>query len=394
MKSRFLTALLVFAVLNLVVAVVNPCRGKAADFPEMTWTGWAVKHYIEGPKPNVVFLGSSLMLVPLDGVDANYLNQKIDGSQHHSSVYFESVFKKLTGADIKTFIFALPGEMPSDACLITRNMLSGAKKPDVIVYGVGPRDFMDNLLISPCASDPYRYLSRFGVQPSLVSNLMPDWTDRLNYEFGQACYLYGNKTDLVCEATRGGAKQIEKVLPAPPGSKFTIFDRHMLMPDYHPWELSKGEALFRPIPPDQKIPFEDNLTEYRKRYATVKWDMFVSQMQFLADLMNTARKNGTHVVLVEMPITDLNRSLLKPYAWKAYRNGIKALARAKGATFINLEDSGKFETSDFGDTVHLHSRGGQKLLDLIAEKMAQNAATRIALKLPKTEVAKIGGGTL
>src|SRR5207253_1653531 len=114
LKSRFFIALLAFVVINVAIGSLNPCKGKAADFPEMTWTGWTIKDYLSRDRPNVVFLGSSLMLVPLDGVDADVLNTHIDGSQHHHSVYFERQFQHLTGANIKTFTFALPGEMPSD----------------------------------------------------------------------------------------------------------------------------------------------------------------------------------------------------------------------------------------------------------------------------------------
>src|SRR5207237_6863245 len=106
---------------------------------------------------------------------------------------------------------------------------------------------------------------------------------------------------------------------------------------------------------------------------------------------------GTHVILVEMPITDLNRSILQKPAWNAYRTGLQKLASDYGATFLNLEDSDKFSTSDFGDTVHLHSRGGRKLLDTIAGVVSQDVPTRAALKLPaagNAAVAQTSGRAL
>ncbi|MFX5972531.1 hypothetical protein ABTE98_19220, partial [Acinetobacter baumannii] len=56
--------------------------------------------------------------------------------------------KKLTengGHEERVFSFAVPGAMVSDMDLILDKVLTGPKKPSLIVYGVAPRDFMDDL---------------------------------------------------------------------------------------------------------------------------------------------------------------------------------------------------------------------------------------------------------
>jgi hypothetical protein len=101
-------------------------------------------------------------------------------------------------------------------------------------------------------------------------------------------------------------------------------------------------------------------------------------------LLNIARERDTHVVLMAMPITDINRSLLSDQAWDLYRQSIKAMAQAKGASYIDMEGSRAFQLADFGDTVHLHSGGGAKLLNLLAEKMAADKVVIAALKDART----------
>ena len=146
LQSRFTCALVAFFALCLLTAAGSFEKLKPADFAFNTWTTWSIKDYLGHTKaPDVVFLGSSLMLVPLDGVDADYMRKDIDAARHHQSLFFENHFKKYTGKEVSSFNFALPGEMPSDAYLITRFLLEGKKAPKVLVYGVGPRDFMDNL---------------------------------------------------------------------------------------------------------------------------------------------------------------------------------------------------------------------------------------------------------
>lgn len=371
-KTRFAAALLVFSMAAAGAGYLGFAGSKALDFPFLSWTAWTIKDFFkQEQKPNVVFLGSSLMLVPLDGIDADYLDRRVDGSQHHHSAYFEDKFKEKTGINTRTFTFALPGEMPSDAYLIVNNMLKGEKKPDVIVYGVGPRDFLDNMLPSPSATDPFRFLSRFGDISPVADRVMPEWQDRLDFELGKACYFYGKRVDLVNNAAKAATAVINTVLPLPANTKAASFDdRRLLMPDFRPCEVLQGQAYFRPVKGDQRGNFVDNLDEYKKRYKKMKWETYISQMRFFADTIDTANARGIKFVVVTMPITGLNRSLLSNIAWDAYRSGVIGMAKAKGATVIDFSESPEFSQDDFGDTVHLHSHGGKRFFDLLMDRLA------------------------
>ncbi len=384
LKSRFLVALASFAVVSAGLGALSFGRTAPTDFPVNTWTTWAIKDFLEGgKKPDVVFMGSSLMLVPLAGVDADHLNRRIDGSAHHKSCYFEEKFGKYAGKKITSYNFALPGEMPSDAALITRFLLKGEKAPKVLVYGVGPRDFMDNLLPSPAATDPFQYLSRFGDWSNRVDLIVPQWQERLNYELGRAFYTYGVKNQLAQNYERALNTVLDKVAPQPTIAKSAadvVAMRRTLLPDYHPFEINRNEAFFRPEKNSERPKFEDNINEYRKRYKTLKMETFNGQMQFLADILDTARERDIRVVLVAMPITDINRSLLSDKSWELYRSRLRELvAKNDNTTFFDMQESKGFELADFQDTVHLHSGGGAKLLDKIAQIMAADKPTMAAL---------------
>jgi hypothetical protein len=123
-------------------------------------------------------------------------------------------------------------------------------------------------------------------------------------------------------------------------------------------------------------------------------------MHFFGETLSAARQQGTRVVVVAMPITDLNRALLSDLSWDAYRRSVKAMALAKGASFIDLSKSPEFDRSDFEDTVHLHSGGGKRLLEMLAGSMSEDARICQALNMaqpdaPKSELAehKTGKGT-
>lgn len=347
----------------------------------MSWTTWTISDFLKQEKrTDVVFLGSSLMLVPMGGVEADYLGERIDGSQHHRFCYFDDKFREKTGLELRSFNFALPGEMPSDAYLIVKNLLNGNRKPELIVYGVGPRDFLDNILPSPSATDPYRYLSRFGDIAPVAERMMPGWMQRLDFELGKTSYFYGRRAEITQCADFAARSILNALLPIPANSKPMDFDnRRLLLPEYRPWEILAGQAWFRPTLRTERGNFVDNLDEYRKRYGKMKWDTYISQMRFFADTLNESNKKGIKVVVAIMPITELNRSLLSNLSWNAYRSGVIALAKRKGATVVDFSESREFTLSDFGDTVHLHSAGGKHFFDSLMARMAKDKAVLTAL---------------
>ncbi|MBS1992182.1 MAG: hypothetical protein JSS83_16785 [Cyanobacteria bacterium SZAS LIN-3] len=387
LQSRFFAAFMAFFALCAVMAASNFDRLKPADFAFNTWTTWAIKDFLGRPQtPDVVFLGSSLMLVPLDGVDADYTNKTIDGSAHHRSLFFEDHFKKYSGKAVNSFNFALPGEMPSDAYLITRFLLEGKHAPKVLVYGVGPRDFMDNLLPSPSATDPFVYLSRFGDWSDHAALITPDWQERLNFELTRLFYTYGQRSQMALDINRAALALLDKIAPKPP-SKMTDLEiysmRRSIMPDYRPFEVAPNTCLFTPTTDANRPKFLDNIDEYRKRYKKLKVETFNGQMSFLQDILAIAKARGIHVMLYAMPITDINRGLLSDQSWELYRSRLRAIASQSGASFLDMHESGAFKISDFQDTVHLHSGGGAKLLDMMAQTIAKDTVAARQLKIGK-----------
>lgn len=381
--SRFLVAIAGFIAVSAIWGSTRFGALSPSDFPFHTWTACAIDDFLsnEQGRPQIDLVGSSLMLAPIGGVDADFTNAAVDAPHHHRSLYFENAFKKRTGESVKTFNFALPGEMPSDAYLITKFLMKGEKRPDVIVYGVGPRDFLDNLLPSPSATDPYAWLSRFGDVNDRISLISPDWQQRLNYELGRLIFPYGQKVDLNNSFCRSVTATLNQVVP-PTNGGAPMSLRRIILPEYRNFEVGKNECLFTPTTDANRPSFTDNIAEYKKRYKQMNWDTYLTQMRFMIDILNTARERKTHMVIVAMPITPINRSLLSDLAWDTYKRSIKVIALAKGATFIDMEGSGKFALKDFSDTVHLHSGGGAKLLDLLAERLSNDRAVMTALNQP------------
>lgn len=373
-KQKFLWALLLFAILSQCFAFFHFGAGTSKQSSEQSWTAWAVGHFTKGlaTAPAVVFLGSSLVLTPINMSDAEVLGQTIDGSQHHESVYFAQLIEKMTGRHITAFNFALPGEMPSDAYLITKHLLRGSRKPELIIYGVGPRDFMDNLLASPTATDPYRYLSKLSEQAPDKAFTSRKWDQQIDGLLAKLVYPYG-KREALCEQFGSSMKTIlERQIPDVPNDrKFTGQKMRALIPLYRPLDIATGECLFQPIRKQTSKTFTDNIEEYRRRYGTLNWDTFLSQLTFLANFLDLTRQQRIETVIVAMPVTKANRSLIPNFAWNAYKRSLRVISFSKGAQFIDLEETKQFSEADFQDTVHLNTIGGIKMVQLIVAEVLQ-----------------------
>jgi len=379
--NRTLAAVAIFFVLNAVWAQTKIGTLKPQDFPFYTWTGLAVEHLFkkEVGTPSVAFVGSSLVLYPVGNVDSDLVNGEIDAPRHNRSWYFEKKFKEASGREIRSFNFSLPGEMPSDAFLIEKFLFKGDKSPNVLVYGVGPRDFMDNLLPCPQATDPFLWLSRFGDYNDHIASIAPDWQTRLTYELGRAIFTYGHRIDLSTSGARVVASVLDKIAPAT--KPLSIADRRQIMPEYHPFECGVNDAMFRPYVDRPQPAFVDNVAEYKNRYRQLKWDTFLTQMKFLSETIDIAKSRGTTVVLVSMPVTDINRRLLGPHAADVYNKAVHVLASSKGVKLVDLFNAGGYEITDFNDTVHLNSVGGRKMLTALAQELASDKKVSSALNI-------------
>jgi hypothetical protein len=384
LASRTLAALLFFVLVSLTWSTFRFGKLSPEDFPFDTWTSCAVNDFLHGIKgaPDIAFLGSSLMLYPSGSVDADLLNHEIDGPHHHSILFFEKKFAEQTGKFVSTFDFAIPGEMPSDAYLITEHLFKEEKRPHVIVYGVGPRDFMDNLLPSPSATDPFHHLARFGDYSHLIDKVSPEIPDRFNYELGRLFFTYGQKEDLSHGFERAVQQTINDKLSSIPTVPLCL--RRNILPEYHTTEVGLQDCLFKSYLTKPRPAFVNNIAEYKRRYETLKWDTFLTQMEFLAKTMDVAHDRGIPFVLVSMPITEINRNMIGKTAAEAYKLSLRLLASSKHATFIELDGTKNYTIADYEDTVHLHSGGGRKMLTSIADVLAHNPVVRKALGPDRT----------
>lgn len=296
-------------------------------------------------KPSVVLLGSSLMMFPFWSMDKQRDAKGVgDIFHHHGSFELENEMRKAGFKNPNVFSFAIFGQMVSDAFIYVNEYLNKDRAPDYLIYGIAPRDFSDYDLSSPMSTNTFKRLINLDNFAPYASLYLPALQDKLEFVMNRTCFLYSHRWRLQKEFSKVVEKAYELTgIQAPlPKVDFTKAG-FMMFGGYH--ERWKGSE-----------------NEYARRYKNIGERDLSMQMGFLKRLLEVSRERGTKVVLVNMPLTEINRKLLPPGFYDRYRREIAAIAARPGVKFVDIGDSSDFTRWDFWDTAHLGPEGGHKVL--------------------------------
>lgn len=333
-----------------------------------TWAWWAVKDFYEQQPPaQVVLLGSSLFMHSVSRQEADYLKKDLDYVRHHRSVYLEDQLKQRFGSasNIRCFNFSLPGDLVSDDYMIARAVLHGERKPKYVILGLSLRDFIDNAVNCPGTTPPFRYLKRFTDINDLVDLAMPQFWQQFDYRFGQFFYLWGNKLDLQVwfdQTARSLLAPVAHAIALP--SLLNNLDYRKHVPNDLHSEVEEGLAIIKPNLP---YSYDANYADYRRRCGKPNERMFKIQSDFLKKLVDYCKRQGICLIVLNMPLTKENLTLMPPGSYENYLTTVQHTVEQAGDTYVDLNKVPLFVHSDFYDTAHMNSSGGKKLLDILAK---------------------------
>jgi hypothetical protein len=356
------------------LAKVDPDSLPAAH----TWVWWATQEFLAQNKaPDVVLLGSSLLMHPVSREDADFLCRDVDYVKHHRSNYLEYQLFRRGIDDTICYNFALPGGMVSDDYMVTRALLL-KHKPAIIVLGLSLRDFIDNGVHCAGATPAFKYLKRFTSVDDIADISMPQIWQKFDFVFGKAVYLWGKKLDLQVVL----AQQTKQLLSpyfqrwfAP--SALAAADPARNQPSNLRAEVEEGMMI---VQHNQPYSYEDNSAEYQKRYRSPN-DKGVAVQNFFYDkLLQLANQNNIKVLIVNMPLTASNHNLMPRGSYEKYLAFLQAKSARYHCTFVNLDDGHTFEKSNYYDTAHMNSSGGKKLIDMLACELTEQTELANALK--------------
>jgi hypothetical protein len=346
---------------------------------------WASVDYQKTEKaPDIALMGSSLMMAAVHGGDATYENKSQKVALHHKSSLLENLLKeKSQGKDYSTFSFALSGEMASDAYVLANTMLAGEKRPKVIIYGVAPRDLMDNALKSPASTEIFRLMSRIKDPTDIAISARNSFWSVTEYGLEKLSFLYGHRPDFLFlqhNATKTllaqlGYKDIQDEV-------HTTYEIRRQAFIELPEDSGPNEVVVHPPSASKEI-YTDNLPEYRYRYASFKEKQFKEQVSYLEKLLALGEERGIKIILVNMPLTADNVALMPPGLYSRYMDTLNTLCAKHQAQILDLNSPEDFPKQYFEDSVHLNSKGGERFFQVLSERIFKDSQVASTLNSVK-----------
>ncbi|HEY9784587.1 MAG TPA: hypothetical protein V6D17_04230 [Candidatus Obscuribacterales bacterium] len=389
--SSYIVALSVLLLANLLLSFYSPIKFDAYKFPYRGWAWWAFQDLKDTTEVhNVVLLGSSLVVSAVAGVDANFLNKSLDLSQYHKASYLDAQMRGKFGGTFNTFNLSLPGQMPSDAYLALKAMVDTANRPDVVIYGVAPRDFFDSTMSSPADTEPFRYLRRLVNIDDIAGGAFRTPFARLEWFLQRHIYSYGYAIDFQLAFRESAEHLIARLLPAPYSKHpFTWWDRIKLLPGYMPGEIVPLAVSTGPIDEHTaRHRWTDNTIEYMERYKNPDPHTYETQFYFLRRLAAFCRRERIELIVVNMPITDYNIRLLGADKYVSWLTKLKQVAFEQNIPLCDLYAPRAYHVNDFHDSVHLNAYGGKKMFDHLLGELAKDPRTSLALVLAGKELQR------
>lgn len=368
-RSTFLFACALFISMNALMSFSSPFPIDAYKFNYRGWSWWTFNALRNSDKiSNIAIIGSSTMVSAIAGCDANFLKRGLDLTEHHRAAYLEANLKKqYPNGEFETFSLSAPGQMPSDAYISLKAMVATASRPDVVIYGLAPRDFIDSTLSAPGDTDAFRYLTRIVNIDDVYHRVFRSPYGKLDWCLQRLIYLYGYSLDFRMSITDGVTKVVNAVLPRPYSkTPFTWWDRRDVLPNYLPAEIHPQAVMAAPIDLETaKKRFSDNTVEYLQRYRHPDPHTYKTQLYFLGKIAEFCRKERIELVLVNMPITLQNLRLLRNggQGYLQYLQLLKDFSVLHNVSFYDLNKFDRYNQDDFHDSVHLNAFGGTKFFD-------------------------------
>lgn len=367
----FFVALILFAGANLLLnaysyvyqpGVENMLLEQGAENNGHTkpWTWWMARRYLQQTKaPEVVIFGSSQMGSATCAADAQHMFKVIDALVHRHAVTLEDDLAERVGKKVQVFNLASPGAMCSDALMASRALFLPRLTPKVVIIGLSPRDFIDNTMPYPAATEPFRFYSQFASPGPLLSS---SYTDGMSWlQFGVDAMPF-KKLGVYLNARVANSSDSGK---AP-----SELDKQLANAASPMAAVLGGTAIPGKWNVPANIPatlWADNTREYKNRFRNPDVPVYACERRFFSQFLEDMQNRGVKVLVVGMPSLQMNRDLLTPKFWAEFRQNLATSCKQHDASFLDLSADPKFVKSDYLDTVHLNAWGGMKLFSSIAD---------------------------
>lgn len=318
--------------------------------------------YRSEPKaPDVALLGSSLIEVPNIEAAAIAANKPVDRLTHHRCDYLENELASQVGYKPTVVSLAVGGEMVSDAYLLSKRLLVGPRAPRAIIYGIGPRDFQDNLMPGVDSSDTFKLLSAADDLPDLLLSQQLSPETKLTLTMENLSGFWGNRTQL---ASFTNQALTDTVTPFFPDMKRSLADapKKTDVRTFIAGMIAPGQAVWHPDD-------EYMLQNYLSRYNPIAPVQIETQLGYFRRLIQLCKERKIPIMIANMPLGDINRKVMAPGFYEKYLVDTQKICREQNVPYVDLNVAPLASKENFLDTVHLNPTGSALMFSMMSNQI-------------------------
>lgn len=329
--------------------------------------------YLSSPeKPNMLIMGCSLPMTAIAAYDEKYAGSPkvadVEALRTYTKArYLENLLARKQAHPTSIFNLTCVGCMASDAEALLNKSLEIGKKPETIIYAIGPRSFVDNTIVATDKTAVQQLLGSWkGLKDSL--SLKMCMFERGEVILSHFWKFFGARADYRNYIT---AVACDKVDRCP--TIFAANQRHVAEAAAKPdkSQIAANEKFAddqSELSAKQKL--NADLALYDIRYNPPNFTQFEEQEKHFQKFVELCQHNGIKLLVVAMPVTNENLNLLDKRLLLRYQKELPGIALANKAHYLDLSDSEEFSLSDFEDSVHTNFIGGKKVQDKIVQELS------------------------
>ena len=263
------------------------------------------------------------------------------------------------GAAPSVASYAMGGARTAEVELVVRKLLAADAPPDLIVYGLTPRQLLDKSRPRNSAYlwDLAGWWEERRVRGGMIDQFLPQV---LRNELVRYVYAYRYREEIAAAFATPASEDFWERL----GSGLTRRDTPL---SPMRGELTVWQRTMRSISWNVRAA---HVRRYVDRVWTPgEWSM-ERQERKLGAILTRCREAGVPLALFEVPSAPILWEHLPKGAYRRYRVAVGRAAEAHGVPFLTVEDLGLELTGrDFREQSHLNQHGATKLTRAVAERV-------------------------
>lgn len=379
--STLCCLLLTLCLFDAAIATVKPLQyirtGKYIPLDQNSVVSKVPRFFSANVKPEALLLGSSLPMMAVTSYDDPYCHalrsEDLDAVRTYTQAqYLEHLLSSRLGIKSSVFNLTCYACMSSDAWLILSRAVNADRAPKLVLYGIAPRDFVDNCVPEVGKTPVFEVLASWKSLKDILENNHSLESIR-DFVISTGWYYYRVKADYKTLASLIACDFFNRPM--------TLFAATQQLPATAAARSPATTANLPCVPPKTSTPksivpakqaaLDLELDTYQKRYNPANAKRFQQESEYFRKLLEICRTNHIKCVIFNMPITNRNRALIPKDIYRRYQQEVCNLPAQYGAHFINLDDSSIFSDEDFLDSVHANAQGGKKIQDLLIAEMSK-----------------------